>query len=234
MPEAQQYEQLPRPLGPRAWALAALMLAALSALWWWGETALVHLGAACHQLIDWHQMAPVAATAAFVLCFAAMSALAIPGCSVLALAAGAAFGPWWATLLITLSSAAGATASFLAARLWWREHARRRWQGWMHRVEPLIERDGALGLFTLRMAPVIPFPVLNPLMGLTRMPAWTFFWVSALGMAAGSAAYAVAGAGLGGLATAGSAPPIGLMLAALALLSLLPWGARWAWRRVRA
>jgi uncharacterized membrane protein YdjX (TVP38/TMEM64 family) len=71
-------------------------------------------------------------------------------------------------------------------------------------------------------------------MGLTRMPAWTFFWVSALGMAAGSAVYAVAGAGLGGLAAAGSAPSLGLVLAALALLALLPWGARWAWRRVHA
>jgi uncharacterized membrane protein YdjX (TVP38/TMEM64 family) len=208
-----------------------LALAALSALLWWGEPALVHLGAACHHLVDWRQMDPLAATAAFVLLFAAMSALAIPGCSVLALAAGAAFGPWWATLLITLSSALGATASFLAARLWWREHAERRWQGWMRRVEPLIERDGALGLFTLRMAPVIPFPVLNPLMGLTRMPAWTFFWVSALGMAAGSSVYAVAGAGLGGFATGGTLPPLAHILLALALLALLPWGARWAWRR---
>jgi uncharacterized membrane protein YdjX (TVP38/TMEM64 family) len=206
----------------------------VAALAWWGEGALIHLGVLCGHLVDWRHMDPLAATTTFVLLFAAMSALAIPGCSLLALAAGAAFGPWWATLLITLSSAVGATASFLAARLWWREHAQRRWHGWMERLEPLIERDGALGLFTLRLAPVIPFPVLNPLMGLTRMPAWTFFWVSALGMAAGSAAYAVAGAGIGGFALGGSPHALAAMLAALALLALLPWMLRWGWRRVGA
>ena len=87
--------------------------------------------------------------------------------------------------------------------------------------------------FSLRVAPVVPFAILNPVMGLSSIGAWTFFWVSALGMAAGSAAYALAGAGVGAAAGQGAAPAA-TWLVALMALALLPWGLRWAWRQVHS
>jgi uncharacterized membrane protein YdjX (TVP38/TMEM64 family) len=39
----------------------------------------------------------------------------------------------------------------------------------------------------------MPFFVLNLLMGLTRMKTWTYFWVSQLGMLAGTVVYVNAG-----------------------------------------
>jgi uncharacterized membrane protein YdjX (TVP38/TMEM64 family) len=46
-----------------------------------------------------------------------------------------------------------------------------------------IEKDGAFYLFTLRLVPLVPFFVINLVMGLTQMKAWTFL----LGQPAGHA-----------------------------------------------
>ena len=46
---------------------------------------------------------------------------------------------------------------------------------------------------TLRLIPLIPFFMLNLIMGLTRIRTWTFFWVSQLGMFAGTVVYVNAG-----------------------------------------
>jgi uncharacterized membrane protein YdjX (TVP38/TMEM64 family) len=56
-----------------------------------------------------------------------------------------------------------------------------------------IEREGAFYLFSLRLVPIFPFFVINLLMGLTRMRLFTFFWVSQIGMLAGTVVYVNAG-----------------------------------------
>jgi hypothetical protein len=56
-----------------------------------------------------------------------------------------------------------------------------------------VEKDGAFYLFTLRLIPLVPFFVINLVMGLTQMRAWTFYWVSQLGMLAGTAVFVNAG-----------------------------------------
>jgi uncharacterized membrane protein YdjX (TVP38/TMEM64 family) len=157
----------------------------------------------------------------FFLLFAGLSALSVPGCSVLAMAAGPCFGLVGGTLLVALASTVGATLPFLAARHWARERVRRRWGGRLAGLEAAIARDGVWLLFALRLAPVVPFPVLNPLMGLSAMPAGRYFWVSLLGMLAGSAAYVQAGIGLQ-RAAAGGAWASPALLAPLLALVVLP------------
>jgi hypothetical protein len=56
-----------------------------------------------------------------------------------------------------------------------------------------IEKEGAFYLFTLRLVPLVPFFVINLLMGVTKMKVATFCWVSQLGMLAGTAVYVNAG-----------------------------------------
>jgi len=56
-----------------------------------------------------------------------------------------------------------------------------------------IEREGAFYLFTLRLVPIFPFFIINLAMGLTRMPIKTYYWVSQVGMLAGTAVYVNAG-----------------------------------------
>jgi uncharacterized membrane protein YdjX (TVP38/TMEM64 family) len=48
-------------------------------------------------------------------------------------------------------------------------------------------------LFTLRLVPLFPFFVINLVMGLTNFKTLTFFWVSQVGMLAGTMVYVNAG-----------------------------------------
>jgi uncharacterized membrane protein YdjX (TVP38/TMEM64 family) len=213
------------------WGLGAIaVLALLATLEWPSLAALEHVMRGHHAgLLAWHGEHPLEVLCAFCLVFTLMSALAIPGCSVLAIGAGAVFGLPAGAVLVSLSSAIGASLSFALARRFAREPLRRRFGARMDAIDAGLQRDGALYLFSLRMAPVVPYALLNPLMGLTSMPAWTFFWVSAVGMLAGSAMYAAAGAGLG--QWAGGGLPSMAVLASFSLMAALPWA--WRWHRLR-
>ena len=221
----------PRRLLP--WLLAAAAVAALV----WACSGIAGLDASWLQsrqgeLRSLHAEQPIFFSAALFMLFTLMSALALPGCSVLALAAGLCMGWLPGTLLVVLASSVGATRSFLAARPLWRDGVRKRFGHRLARVEDGLARDGAFFLFSLRVAPVIPYAFINPLMGLSAMPTRQFFSVSVLGMLAGSAAYVYAGTTLGraqGWLDIFSPS----LLAALALLAALPWAARFAWQSWR-
>ena len=103
----------------------------------------------------------------------------------------------------------------------------------MAAIENGLARDGAYYLFSLRMAPVIPYALINPLMGLSAMPLRQFFIASLFGMTAGSAAYVYAGTVLSEASSWQSLFTPGLM-AALAVLALLPWVTRWLLRKFKS
>jgi pyruvate/2-oxoglutarate dehydrogenase complex dihydrolipoamide dehydrogenase (E3) component len=62
-----------------------------------------------------------------------------------------------------------------------------------------VEKEGAFYLFTLRLVPIFPFFLINLLMGLTNIRAVTFYWVSQVGMLAGTFVFVNAGTQLGQL-----------------------------------
>jgi pyruvate/2-oxoglutarate dehydrogenase complex dihydrolipoamide dehydrogenase (E3) component len=69
--------------------------------------------------------------------------------------------------------------------------------------------------------PVFPFFMINLLMGLTPMPAATFYWVSQVGMLAGTLVYVNAGTQLAGITSlAGILSPA--LIASFALLGIFP------------
>jgi uncharacterized membrane protein YdjX (TVP38/TMEM64 family) len=181
------------------WGLGFVALAAV--LWWTSPAILEQLHRLLHAMVSgtaiWYAAHPVWAMAAFCALFAALSAVSLPGCSVLALGAGAVFGPAWGAMLIALASALGAVVPFQLARHFGREKLRLKYAARFAAIDRGVQHAGLRYLLLLRLAPVIPFALVNPLMGLTTMRTWTFFWASAVGMLAGSAAYAIAGAGIG-------------------------------------
>lgn len=220
----------PRPTWRQPLLLAALASLLALGAWWvcaahdalapW-DTAWLEAQRA--RLAALQAGAPLAFGLGFLLLFTLLAALALPGCSVLALAAGPCFGWAGGTALVVAGSTAGATLSFLAARHWLREPVRRRFGHHLHALDGFIARDGTRALFALRMAPLVPFPVLNPLLGLTAMPVGRFAAVSALGMLAGSAAYVHAGH-----AVLGDGSVSATLVLALAVLGVAPWlAARW-------
>ena len=160
---------------------------------------------------------------------ALLAATALPGASVLMLAAGAGFGAFWGTVICLAGCTAGASVSMLAARYWLRPWVSRRYATYLTEFDRRIAADGAHYLLSLRLLPVLPFVVVNLAAGLSRMGTWLFTWVSFVGMAAGTFVYAYAGAQLGQvreLSDLYSLQTIGT----LAVLAVLPWLARAAAR----
>lgn len=177
---------------------------------------------------DWHtafseqyQRHPITVTGSFFFLFTLTAALALPGASLMMLIAGACFGLFWGTIFSLLASTAGATLSMLAARHFLRGPATRHFGPRLAEFNAGMAREGALYLFGLRMAPIIPFIILNPLVGLSSMRTWTFFWISALGMLLGTAAYVNAGSELLRLNSTASIMSPSFVLA-LALLGVMP------------
>ena len=90
-----------------------------------------------------------------------------------------------------------------------------------------MARDGALYLFTLRLIPAVPFFAVNLMMGLTQLRAWTFYWVSQLGMLPATLVFVNAGTQLARLQNLRDVLSPALILS-FALLGLVPWAARLA------
>jgi pyruvate/2-oxoglutarate dehydrogenase complex dihydrolipoamide dehydrogenase (E3) component/uncharacterized membrane protein YdjX (TVP38/TMEM64 family) len=140
---------------------------------------------------------PLATAAAFFAVYVAVTGLSLPGAAILTLVAGALFGLLWGTVIVSFASSIGATLAFLAARFVLRDWVQGRFGEKLRPINAGVEREGAFYLFALRLVPAFPFFVINLVMGLTPIRPWTFYWVSQLGMLAGTIVYVYAGTQLG-------------------------------------
>ncbi len=157
----------------------------------------------------------------YFLAYVAVAALSIPVALIITLLGGAIFGVFWGTLLVSFASSIGATLAFLVSRLLLRDWVQQRFGKYLAPINRGIEKDGAFYLFSLRMVPLFPFYIINLLMGLTPIRAWSFYWVSQLGMLLGTAVYVNAGSELAqidSLSGLVSAP----VLISFSLLGLFP------------
>ncbi|WP_372680946.1 TVP38/TMEM64 family protein [Desulfosarcina sp.] len=125
--------------------------------------------------------------------YIAVTALSLPGAAVMTLAGGGLFGLVVGTVVISFASTIGATLACLVARFLLRDWVQDKFGGKLKTINEGVEKEGAFYLFSLRLVPIFPFFVINLLMGLTRMRLFTFFWVSQIGMLAGTVVYVNAG-----------------------------------------
>jgi pyruvate/2-oxoglutarate dehydrogenase complex dihydrolipoamide dehydrogenase (E3) component/uncharacterized membrane protein YdjX (TVP38/TMEM64 family) len=168
---------------------------------------------------------PLKIIATYFVVYVIATALSFPGAVMLTLAGGAIFGLGWGTLIVSFASSVGATLAFLAARYVLRDSLEARFGKRLAEFNRGIEIEGAFYLFTLRLVPLVPFFVINLLMGLTKMKTRTYYWVSQLGMLAGTAVYVNAGTQLAQLDTLqGILSPA--LLGSFVLLGLFPLAAR--------
>ncbi|MFZ8959878.1 MAG: TVP38/TMEM64 family protein, partial [Paracoccaceae bacterium] len=129
----------------------------------------------------------------YFLIYVAVTALSLPLAVWMTLGAGAIFGFWSALLMVSFAASLGATLAFLTARYLARDWVMARFGARLESVNRGLARDGTFYLFTLRLVPIVPFFVVNLVMGLSPMNALTFYWVSQAGMLAGTAVYVNAG-----------------------------------------
>jgi len=168
---------------------------------------------------------PLLVAAGFFTLYVLVAALSLPGATILTLAGGATLGFFWGTLLVSFASTIGATLAMLSGRYLLRSATEKRFAGRLESFHEGLRRDGVFYLFSLRVMPAVPFFALNLLMGLTRMKTWTFYWVSQLGMLAGTLVYVNAGTQIGQIDSL-SAVLSPSLLGSFVLLGLLPLAAR--------
>ncbi len=138
--------------------------------------------------------------AAFLI-YVAVTGLSIPGAAPLTLVFGWFFGFWRSLVLVSFASTTGATIAFLLSRYLLRDSIQNRFGERLAAFNRALDREGAFYLFTLRLIPAVPFFVINVVMGLTRIRALTFWWVSQVGMLAGTAVFVYAGSSVPDSAT---------------------------------
>lgn len=141
----------------------------------------------------WQAGSPILVASVFFTLYVLVAALSLPGAAVMTLAAGALFGHIEGTIIVSFASSIGATLAFLVSRYLLHDFVQTRFSSRLGTINEGMQKDGAFYLFTLRMVPLFPFFVINLLMGLTRIPARTFYWVSQVGMLAGTVVYVNAG-----------------------------------------
>ncbi len=168
---------------------------------------------------------PVLSISVFFAIYVAVTALSLPGAAILTLAAGALFGLWLGLLLVSFASTIGATLAFLSARFVFRDTVKKRFGEKLKKIDEGVEKQGAFYLFTLRLVPVFPFFAINLLMGLTSLKTRTFYWVSQLGMLAGTLVYVNAGTQLAQLDSLSGIVSPDLILS-FVLLGIFPWIAK--------
>ncbi|HXG09533.1 MAG TPA: TVP38/TMEM64 family protein [Gemmataceae bacterium] len=167
----------------------------------------------------------LAAVVIFFVVYVAVTALSLPAATALSLLAGALFGRWLGTAVVSAAATLGATLAFLSSRYLFRDLVQRRWGDRLRPLNEGIQKDGAYYLFLLRLVPLFPFFLINLGMGLTPMRVRTFAWVSWLGMLPGTFLYLHTGDLLSSLDSPREVFSPGVLIS-LALLGIVPLALR--------
>ncbi len=205
--------------------LLALLVAAFFAFDLGRVFSLAYVKGAQDQFAALYADHPATVLGSYFAIYVAVTALSLPGAAIMTLAGGAVFGLAVGTVLVSFASSVGATLAMLVARYVLRDGVQARFGARLADIDKGIEREGAFYLFTLRLVPLFPFFVINLLMGLTKMKAATFYWVSQLGMLAGTLVYVNAGTQLARIDSLQGILSPGLLVS-FVLLGLFPLGAR--------
>lgn len=184
------------------------------------------------NLNAYYQQKPLITALTFFAVYVIATALSLPGAAILTLAAGAIFGLGVGVLLVSFASSIGALLAFLTARYLLFDTVQKRFGKQLKPINAGVERDGVFYLLTLRLVPLFPFFMINLLAGLTTLSALRFYWVSQVGMLAGTVVYVNAGTQLASINQLGDIASAKIVLS-FVLLGTFPLLARWLVRRLQ-
>jgi uncharacterized membrane protein YdjX (TVP38/TMEM64 family) len=170
------------------------------------------------------------AACAFVLVYAAVVALSVPGAAIMTLAGGFLFGIVLGASLTVIGATFGATLLFLIARSAAGDFLRQRAGPFLARMSDGFSKDAFFYLLFLRLVPAFPFWAVNLAPALLGMRLAPFVVATALGIIPGTVVYTAFGASLGQVFDAGGqvdlktvfSPTLIAALIGLGLLALAP------------
>ncbi|QDU98401.1 TVP38/TMEM64 family protein [Lignipirellula cremea] len=218
--------------------LAGLLLAIAGLTYFFGDAlSLQNLAARETELRQFQASHPVLVYGIAFLIYVSVTGLSLPGAAGLTLLFSWYFGFPRSLVLISFASTTGATLAFLLSRYLFRDTLQRRFGDRLAAFNRSLEREGAFYLFSLRLIPVVPFFIINAVMGLTPMRPRTFWWVSQLGMLPGTAVYVYAGSSVPNLSTLAERGVGGVLspqlLLAFVLLGVFPLAVKKIMQRFR-
>lgn len=161
----------------------------------------------------------------FVLAYAVLTVLLVPG-SPLTVAAGVLFGPVFGTALVVVAATLGATGAFLWGRRLGRDAVARLTGDGFEKVDDWLHDRGLLAVLYVRLVPLVPFNLLNPVAGVTGVRLRDYVVGTAIGIVPGTFAFAALGGSF-------DDPTSTMFLIAVGLLVLLAVGAPLVDRRIR-
>lgn len=206
------------------WLLVVAIVAIIAAWFFLGGAEFLNFATIKEKQVEWAALyaeSPLKILALFFAVYVLVTSLSLPGAALLTLLAGALFGLWVGLVLVSFASSIGATLAFLVARYLARDAVQRKFSDALTTVNQGVEKEGAFYLFSLRLVPVFPFVLVNIVMALTPIKTWPFYWVSQLGMLAGTFVYVNAGTQLAGLESSADILSLPLLLS-FCLLGVLP------------
>jgi len=167
------------------------------------------------------------AALAFIVTYAGLVALSVPGGALLTITGGFLFGPWLGGAYAVVGATIGATVVFLAARA----------GPWVRRFESGFRRNGLNYLLVLRLIPIFPFWLVNLVAGAVGLRLWVYVLGTFIGIIPVTFIFASLGNGLGTLVEEGRPPDLAILcrpsvlfpILGLAALALLPVAYR-RWR----
>lgn len=138
----------------------------------------------------------------YMLAYIAVVALSLPGGLIMTLAGGLLFG-WKIGMPATIIAATiGATVIFLIAKSSVGEALAAKAGPWVGKLREGFQENALSYLFFLRLVPVFPFAIVNLAPALLGVPLTTYVIGTLFGIIPGTAAYSIAGAGLGSVVEA--------------------------------
>lgn len=105
---------------------------------------------------QWIDQNLVLAVTGYAVIYVVVTALSLPGATIMTLAGGAFFGNLYGLAAVSIASTVGASLAFLVARFLMRDTLRKRYAETVAKMDRGIEKDGAFYLATLRLVPVFP------------------------------------------------------------------------------
>lgn len=183
--------------------------------------SLSYLKESQHRFNELYAEHTVLVIACYALIYIVATALSLPGAAILTLAGGAMFGLYVGSVVVSFASSVGATLACFVSRFLLRDWVQNKFGQRLATINEGIDREGVFYLFSLRLVPIFPFFVINLLMGLTRMPLFTYYWVSQVGMFPATVVYVNAGKELANIDSPAGIISPGLLLS-FALLGLFP------------
>jgi uncharacterized membrane protein YdjX (TVP38/TMEM64 family) len=159
------------------WRLVAALILVFGA----GLMSMFHSEIDAILLGHWIGNNQFAGSITFILLFAGTTVLLVPGLF-FTLAGGVIFGPFLGTLFNLIGATIGACLSFLISRYIASDWIEKKFSDRINNISFGVENGGWQFIAFLRLAPVMPFFLVNYILGLTKIKFSTYAFTTAISL----------------------------------------------------